>query len=77
MVGGGTPGGIMPGGGRSAIIAVIAAGLGGGANGRIPGGKVNAQGGGTIGGIPGRGGGIGNGAFGILPDLNAAVVLSI
>jgi hypothetical protein len=53
----------------------------------MPGGKANAHGGGTIAGMPGRGGAIfgfrrcgapiGNGAFGILPDLKAAVVLSI
>ena len=84
--GGGTPGGIMPGGGRSVIRAVIAAGFGGIANGRTPGGKANGHGG-AIAGIPGRGGAmfgfiirgaaIGNGAFGNLPDLNAAVVWSI
>jgi len=83
-VGGGTPGGIIPGGGRKVINAVIAAGLGGGPNGRMPGGNANAHGGGTIVGIPGRGGAIfgfirrggpiGNGVFGILPDLKEAVV---
>jgi hypothetical protein len=50
----------------------------------MPGGKANAHGGGIIFGMPGRGGaifgfirrgfGIGNGEFGILPDLKAAVV---
>jgi hypothetical protein len=84
IVGGGTPGGIIPGGGRKVIKAVIAAGLGGGPNGRMPGGKANAHGGGTIPGIPGRGGAIfgfirrgrpiGKGVLGILPDLKAAVV---
>lgn len=81
--GGGTPGGIMPGGGLNAMNAVMAAGFGGGPSGRIPGGKANGHGG-IIPGMPGRGGpmfglikrgaAIGNGAFGNLPDLNAAVV---
>ncbi len=76
--------GIIVGGGRKVIKAVIAAGLGGGPKGRMPGGKANAHGGGTIGGMPGlggaifglirRGGPIGNGVFGILPELNRAVV---
>lgn len=76
--------GIIAGGGRSVINAVIAAGFGGGPNGRMPGGRAKAQGGGTIGGMPGRGGAIlglrrrgapnGNGALGILPELNRAVV---
>ena len=50
--------GMIAGGGRSVIKAVIAAGFGGGPNGRIPGGKANAHGGGTIGGMPGLGGAI-------------------
>jgi hypothetical protein len=85
-LGGGTPGGIIPGGGRKVIRAVIAAGLGGGPKWRMPGGKANAHGG-TIPGMPGRGGGMfgfirrggpmGNGEFGNLPDLKAAVVWSI
>jgi hypothetical protein len=76
--------GIIAGGGRKVIRAVIAAGLGGGPNGRIPGGNANAHGGGTMGGMPGLGGAIfgfikrgapiGNGVFGILPELNRAVV---
>jgi hypothetical protein len=74
---------MIVGGGRKVIKAVIAAGLGGGPKGRMPGGKANAHGG-TIGGMPGLGGAIlglirrgapiGNGEFGILPELNRAVV---
>ncbi len=85
-IGGGTPGGNIPGGGRNVINAVIAAELGGGPNGGIPGGKVKAHGG-TIAGMPGRGGAIfgfikrggtmGKGALPNLPDLYAAVVWSI
>ena len=85
-IGGGTPGGNMPGGGRNVIKAVIAAGLGGRPKGGMPGGKVKPHGG-IIPGMPGRGGtmpglrrcggAIGNGALGNLPDLYAAVVLSI
>lgn len=80
-------GGNIPGGGRKDIIAVIAAGLGGGnPRGGIPGGKVNAHGG-TIAGMPGLGGTIfgfirrgtpiGNGVLPNFPDLYAAVVWSI
>lgn len=75
---------MIAGGGRKVINAVIAAGLGGGPNGRMPGGIAKAQGGGTIGGMPGlggiilglrrRGGPSGNGELGILPELNRAVV---
>jgi hypothetical protein len=85
-IGGGTPGGNIPGGGRKVINAVIAAELGGGPKGVIPGGKVNAHGG-TIAGMPGRGGAIlglirrggpiGNGVLTNFPDLYAAVVWSI
>lgn len=78
---------IIVGGGCRVIKVAIAAGVGGGPSGRMPGGRAKAQGGGTMGGMPGLGGGIfglrrrgapnPNGAVGILFELNRAVVLSI